>query len=288
MVNTLTGPALGRRTTVRNLVHHLTMGRSAVVVGGPKMGKTTLLQQTAADVAVHALHPIVIDLMTDTGLDLERRIPEGPHHVILFLDGCERLLPDPSPVVRQIRQASEQLGPHLRAIVWAGGVAWGEWAMAHLPAFGCPIRYYPLIVLPPKEARPYLKQHWPALPPAELERARERSGGHPYLLSRMVERPRGDNDAFFAELWSVADNPTEHHVLMQLIEKGSWVLLQELHSETGEKVSKTVLDRLAIAGLITRTLVDGAASAAIVSPLLADWVRRTTNGQPAGLPLTNK
>ena len=63
---------------------------------------------------------------------------------------------------------------------------------------------------------------------------------------------------------------------MQLIEAGSRVLLQDLKGETGKRVSKAVLDRLAIIGLINRTLVDGAAVATTVSPLLGDWGRRHT------------
>jgi hypothetical protein len=250
----------------RNLLGHLIDGKSAIVVGGPAMGKTTLLRQVAEEIAAHAAQPVMpvmIDLTTDTLTDLERRLsdrpggPGGPNPVsllpaILLIDGCERLLPDPSTLVHQV--ASKVVGPSLRAAVWAGGINWGEWAMGHRSEFGSPIRYYPLIVLPPKEARPFLKRHWSAdVPSSELEWVVELSGGHPYLLSRMAGQPTRNFDAFFTTLWDIAGSPAERHVLMQLIEAGSWVLLQELHNEAGGSVPKAVLDRLAIVGLINRT-----------------------------------
>ena len=261
---------LGRTATAKNLLGHLLKGTSAVVAGGPRMGKTTFLQQTAAE-ALQKAQPVYIDLSREKHPDLEQHIPDSKKPVILLLDNCDTLLPDPSPLLQHV----SQFGKQLRGTVWTGSVRWGEWAMARQAKFQCPIRYYPLLVLPPKEARPYIKHHLPAdVPAAQVEQLIDLSGGHPYLLSRIVAQREGDLDGFFADLWKTAVSPRERAVLMQLIEAGSWVLLQELKDETGKIVSKTVLDRLAIVGLINRTLVDGAAVATTVSPLLGDWVRR--------------
>lgn len=263
-----------------NLLGHFGMGSSAVVAGGPRMGKTTFLQQIAA-AADNVFHSVSIDLAAEPQPDFAQRIPDkdGPSSVppaIFLIDGCERLLPDPTPFLYQISQAALRAGPQLCGSVWAGDARWGEWAMAHRPAFTCPVRYYPLIVLPPKEARLFLKRHWSAdVPSSELEWVVELSGGHPYLLSRMVEQRERDFNAFFAELWNAADSPAERHVLAQLIAAATWVPLHELKSEDGVGVPKALLDRLAVTGLINRTLIDGAAAVSLVSPLLADWARRT-------------
>jgi hypothetical protein len=273
--------ALGREAMVKNLLNHLGAGSSAVAAGGPRMGKTTFLQQIAA-AADGAFHPVSIDLAAEPQPDLAERLPQegGPAIVlpaIFLLDGCERLLPDPLPFLDQMHQTALRAGARLAGTVWSGDARWGEWAMAYRPAFNSPIRYYPLTVLPLKEARLFLKRHWSAdVPSSELEWVVELSGGHPYLLARMVEGPKRDFDPFFAELWKVADSPAERAIITQLVQAKSWVLLQDLHDETGGGAPKPVLDRLAVTGLINRTLVEGAAAATLVSPLLADWLRRTS------------
>jgi len=260
---------------VNNLLGHLGTGTSAVVAGGPRMGKTTFLQQIAA-AAADAFQPVSIDLAIEPRPDPAQCLSAVEHPAILLIDGCERLLPDPAPFLQQISQAALRAGSQLGGSVWAGDTRWGEWAMAHRSVFTCPIRYYPLIVLSPKEARLFLKRHWSAdVPSSELEWVVELSGGHPYLLSRMVEQRERDFHAFFAELWNTADGPAERGIITQLIQAKAWVLLQDLHDEAGGAAPKPVLDRLAVIGLINRTLVDGAAAAALVSPLLADWIRRT-------------
>ena len=265
---------LGRQGMVRNLRDHLIKGTSAVVTGGPGMGKTTLLKQTAQALA-HGTTLVSIDLLRDKPGDPARRIPDGLDSVILLLDGCEILLPDPVPFLNQIIQAPPQSDKKIRSIVWAGRVPWGEWAMAHRSEFSCPIRFYPLLVLPPREARAFLKDHLPKeVSSSELERYLEMSGGHPYLLSRMVEQGDVECDSFLGELWKAADSPIEYAAMTQLIEAGSWVLLDDLKNEAGGKLPKKVLDRLATLGLIIRTLVDGSAMAKAVSPLLGDSVRR--------------
>lgn len=266
---------LGRKSVVRNLLDHLAMGGSAVVAGGPKMGKTTFLQQTAGSL-IHTLKPVLIDLARGAPPDPAGILPDRKDPLVLLMDGCESLLPNPTPFLNRVIQVSKRFGKHVRGHVWSGSVAWGEWAMAHRSEFGNPIRYYPLIALPPKEARPFLRNRLRAdVPPPELERLLELSGGHPYLLSRMVEQPDGDSDPFFMALWNGLESPAERDVMARLIGAGSWVFLHDLKNASGGKTPKALLTRLAILGLINRTLVDGAAAARPVSPLLGEWVRRT-------------
>ena len=264
---------------VRNLRDSLIHGVSAVVAGGPRMGKTTLLKQTAEALAGGPT-PLFLDLSSGPPPDLTSRFPEGSDPVILLLDGCETLLPDPTPFLDSLLSASRPWGKRLRSIVWCGGVSWGEWATAHRSSFGSHYRYYPLGVLPPREARAFLRHAMAeAATASEIERRLDIAGGHPYLLSGMLRPGNGECDAFFSELWSAAASPDERAVLSQLIGNGSWVLLGDLKNESGGKPPKKLLDRLAILGLITRTLVDGSAAAKAVSPLLGAWAARTRNVQ---------
>ncbi|HEY4485347.1 MAG TPA: hypothetical protein VI702_03360 [Nitrospiria bacterium] len=260
---------------VRNLRDYLVQGTSAVLTGGPKMGKTTLLKQTAEALSAGPA-PVWADLSNGPPADSKWPLPKEPDPFILLLDGCEGLLPNPIPFLRTIQERSRKWGKRLRGAVWCGGVSWGEWAMAHRSSFDRPLRYYPLVVLPPKEARPFLRQHLPKeTTSSEIEGFLEAAGGHPYLLSNLLRPLEGDTDAFFSGLWDAAGSPDERAVLTQLIENGSWILLADLKTVSGGKIPKRVLDRLAILGLITRTLVDGSAAAKAVSPLLGEWAART-------------
>ena len=267
--------SLGREKLVRNLLDHLSQGTSAVVAGGPGMGKTTLLQQTARSM-LDGVCSVSIDLRKNQPGDIAQRIPNGRDPVILLLDSCEVLLPDPLPFVNEIFHLCSQSGRNVPAMVWAGAVPWGEWAMANRSEFSGPIRYYPLIVLPPKEARPFLRHHLPKeVSSSEIERLLDIAGGHPYLLSQMLKQADVKCDSFFAELWNAAGSLTEHAVLNHLIQAEAWVPLVDLRDEDGDKLPKSILDRLAILGLINRTLVEGEAAAKAISPLLGDWARRT-------------
>ena len=267
---------LGRGLLVQNLLGHLLKGTWSVVAGGPKIGKTTLLQQVAGNL-LDGIRPVMVEPMKITTLDFKTTRMRPARPVILLIDGCEVLLPDPGGVVRRAHQRIQKMDGAVRAVVWAGGVAWGEWAIAHKQEFGHPIRYYPLVVLPPKEARPILLKNLPqGTPASEVERLLDLSGGHPYLLKRLVEGPEADCDSFFAELWKAAGSIHEQAVLQRLVSAGTWVSLEDLRDTTGRRPTKATLDRLAILGLIHRTLVAGAAAARIVSPLLVDWVRRSS------------
>jgi hypothetical protein len=239
------------------------------------MGKTTLLQQVSGRL-LNGIRPVLIDPMKITALDLKATRKQPAKPMILLIDGCEVLLPNPGEAVRRAREHLQKMEGAVRAVVWTGGVGWGEWAMAHKGAFGQPIRYYPLVALPPKESRPILlKSLSDGLHASELERLLDLSGGHPYLLKQMIEGPAADCDGFFAELWKAADSVPERAVLKRLIAVGKWVSLEELRDISGGQSTKATLDRLANMGLIQRTLVDGGAAARIISPWLVEWVLRS-------------
>lgn len=245
-----------------------------MAAGGPKMGKTTLLQQVAGGL-LDETRPVGVDLLKLPTPDLKMLLTPRRKPIILLIDGCEALLPDPSGFVKQVHELTEEMNQAVRGLVWVGGVAWGEWAMAHRQEFNHPIRYYPLGVLPPKEARPILTQGLSeGTPSSELERLLDLSGGHPYLLRALLERQEIPLDGFFSELWKAASSPSEQVILSRLVSAGSWVHLEDLRDGRGGKPPKAILDRLATLGLIIRTLVEGAAAARIVSPLLLDWHRR--------------
>jgi hypothetical protein len=115
------GLVLGRRGVVENLRGHLLQGTSAVVAGGPKMGKSTLLQQTSAAL-IPKVKTLTVDVSGDPSADPARFIPDDPDPGILLLDGCEALLPDPMPFLHDIVRMSTPSGENRKVVVWAGGV----------------------------------------------------------------------------------------------------------------------------------------------------------------------
>ena len=269
---TLNKIVFGRGPLVQNLVGHLLQGTWAIVAGGPKIGKTTLLQQVSGRL-LNGIRPVLIDPLKITALDFKTARKPSADPIILLIDGCEVLLPDPNEAVIRACAYLQKMDGAVRAVVWAGGVLWGEWAMAHKKAFGQAIRYYPLVALPPKETRPIFLEKLPGGTPAsEVERLLDLSGGHPYLLKKMLEEPEPDCDGFFADLWKAAASVHERRVLKRLMAEGKWISLEELRDV---QASKATLDRLAILGLIQRTLVDGAAAARIISPLFMDWAKQS-------------
>lgn len=266
----------GRTPTARNLATALHKGTWAVVFGGPGMGKTTLLGQ-AQDARAAEMGSIRIDLRAVSARGLRLDPAAGPPPLLL-IDHCEALLPHPQGFIHQVAawHGLGGHGPSAPGVSWGGNSAWGEWAMAHRGDFGQPVRDYPLVVLSPREVRRDLARALPPGTPAqEMERLLGLSGGHPYLLSALIQRREPDFADFFAALWAEVKTVSERAVLNRLVSAGAWVPLAALKDERGEKPAKSLLDRLATSGLIIRTLVDGEAAARIVSPLFANWIRAT-------------
>lgn len=264
---------LGRQSVARNLCENLSNGVSAIVAGGPRMGKTTFLRQVAAELGPE-VEMIAMDLESDDWTEVGRRIAAASGSVTLLLDGCDALLPDPKPLLTEILNPSQPSGAHPHRIVWAGGLRWSDWALAHREDLGGRIRHYPLIVLPPREGRAVLRHlAGESFASDEIERRLQISGGHPYLLARLAESAEPDCDDFFLALSQSASSPTERAIVNQLARVEGWIPLQDLKDSTGGSPDKTVLDRLATLGLIARTLVDGAAAARLVSPRFAAFIR---------------
>ena len=99
---------LGRGLLVQNLLGHLLKGTWSVVAGGPKIGKTTLLQQVAGNLP-DGIRPVRVEPMKITTLNFKTTRMRPARPVILLIDGCEALLPDPGGVVRQAHQRIRQI-----------------------------------------------------------------------------------------------------------------------------------------------------------------------------------
>jgi hypothetical protein len=268
-------PSLGRITLVQNLIQHLLKGTWAVVSGGPKLGKTTLLQQVGGTLLANN-QLVYLDLGRSPVPDLSESMPKGEKPVIFLIDNCDALLSDATAFIQHAHDLIQKKRGSMRSIVLAGSVEWGEWVMAHRQEIHHPIRYYPLGVLPPKEARPIvLGNLFPGASSAEAQRVLDLSGGHPYLLKGLLEDQHPYFDDFFLTLWNTVRSDPERALLTHFISADTWVRLEDLKGMRGKKVPKILLDRLANLGLIIRTLVDGAAAARIVSSLFSEWARRS-------------
>ncbi len=185
--------------------------------------------------------------------------------IVLLIDGCERFLQQSQNLVPQIvNMAMELTTPAIHSICWIGGLNWDAWAEAHRAAFILPLRFYPLSVVPIREARKIILEH---LGPDAVERVWNETGGHPYLMEQAFAKKtelKTDNlvKRMYAEL-----SPEEEGLLEQINPKGDWMILDRLKDGEGHRPAKRLLDRLCMAGMVVRTLDHGTAVVRRASPL---------------------
>ena len=240
---------LAREGTVRRVVDGVRRRRAPVLLGGPGMGRTTTAQAAA-----------------------ERLRAEGIEVAVLEL-GDDALDPGTAP-------------PGAVLTLRTGGLALHR-ALAHgrsLPQLGgrTPQRV-PLVPLLRRDLRAWAAADGFALREDELERAFRACGGHPALFALWLEAHRATTtpdaleqrmergaEALFARI-DRALAPAE------LAKPWSWLALRgsasvdELRRATG--ATKPVLDRLAIAGPVSRTLGARAEITATCALYLRHWGR---------------
>ncbi len=188
--------------------------------------------------------------------------------LVLLIDDCDRFLPDAAACIAQIENMRmELMAPSIEAICWIGGLSWLDWVDTHEKDFGGPLRRYPLSTVPIRETRSIIQTQ---LGPEKVAPVWEETGGHPFLLEKYFGGiPNYTLDQWNQRIWSDL-RPAEKAVLNRLDPKGKWHILDDLKMEDGTKPSKTLLDRLCMAGVIVRTLEQGIAVLRITSPLIRE------------------
>lgn len=291
-------PFTSRLGLIQNLKKHLLSGRSAVMLGGPMIGKTTLARHLAQEIKdtknrailvslndMHSLSDfwgVLMEGILKQGISPEQKNPfrKSPdsfmkfmsqlHRIYektpaevnarkltLLIDDCDRFLPDQTALISQtINMAMELLLPAIDAVCWIGGLKWGDWVTQHSEDFLMPVRFYPLSVVPIREARAIISEQVGA---DAVARVWQETGGHPFLMAQAFSDKNCLGLEALNQKLIETIRPEEIEILDQLDPGGAWTILDHLQGEDGEKPPKALLDRLCMMGVVVRTLDNGTA-----------------------------
>jgi hypothetical protein len=231
---------IGRQGLLRNLRGRVADGESVAVIGGPKLGKTSLVRSALEGLPNRRV--IEKDLRAGPSV-----IEEEVSGAILVLDNLDHLTPEQiTTLLAQIStsQPGNTIltgGYRLRALLSTSAI---------LPKVS--IRLYPLSVLLDGECRQLAGGNWdPSL-------ARW-TGNHPYLTKLFrhygeatLSEGRQQWEPFVRQLVEEIGTGEERRVMHYLIERGQPVNPTTAGEETGIDHIKTVADRLVYTGAISR------------------------------------
>src|SRR3989475_799015 len=262
---------IGRQGLVRNLRRRIARGESLAVIGGPKLGKTSLVRTALQGLTSHQM------LEVDVGADPSPRIDEVPGSIVVLdnLDSIagsaiELLLPRVSAAKPASIVATG--GRRLRTMLGCSGALAGE-----------SFRVVPLSVLLDGETRRLIgRDTSPALAAW--------TGNHPYLtklllhymdrggdenhraLEQAVAAGRCQWEPFVQRLAAESGEGPERRLLCYLIERGKPVNPTLAQSDTGIRDMKAVTDTLVSLGVISRWMRNEEATLFAGCRLLNDFI----------------
>ncbi|MGH7181634.1 MAG: hypothetical protein ACREJN_06635 [Nitrospiraceae bacterium] len=229
---------IGRKGLAMNLRDHVARGESVAVIGGPKLGKTSLVRN-ALDGLVDLT---VVDV--DLGTDPSPRFGGVPGAIVV-LDNLD-CLADSAIEPLFVRAAGAVSivvtgGRRLRTLLGHSG----ELA-------GMTFRLYPLSVLLDGETRALIgRSTGPSLA--------DWTGNHPYLTKLLlhygdddVTTSRSQLEPFMKRLAAELGEGLERQLLSYLIERGQPVNPIQAQADTGIQDIKAVADTLTYLGVISR------------------------------------
>src|SRR5207247_4638778 len=163
-----TGDAfIGRQGLVRNLRRRIARGESLAVIGGPKLGKTSLVRTALQGLTDHSV------LEVDVGADPYPRIDEVPGSIVV-LDNSESVA---DSAIESLLARVSAAKP--ASIVVTGGRRLRTMLGRSGPLAGVSFRLFPLSVLLDGETRRLIGRDMsPGLAAG--------SGNHPYLTSLLL------------------------------------------------------------------------------------------------------
>jgi hypothetical protein len=235
-----------REGTLRRVVDGALRGRAPVILGGPGMGRTTVVNAAAERLRAQGVEVAIVELG-----DGDAELGASPNGVTLRSGG---------------------LALH-RAL-----------ARGRLPTLeGRVVQRVPLMLLLRRDLRAWTAAAGFALGEDELERAFRASGGHPAVFSMWLDAHRVSRSpdalekrllASTAELFARIERELTHPELAKL-----WAWLAERRSATVREIqratgaTKAALDRFALAGPVSRTL-GASAEIEVACDLYLRWSRR--------------
>lgn len=267
---------IGRQGLVRNLRGRLAQGESLAVIGGPKLGKTSLVRTAVQGLTEHRV--IERDCDADPSLSIDR-VPGA----IVVLDNLDRLADKAiESLLAQVSAAQPAClvvtgGRRLRTLLGSSGTVAGR-----------SFRPFPLSVLLDGETRQLIGRDKSAALAAW-------TGNHPYLtklllhymdwggneltLEQAVAAGRCQWEPFVLRLAAEIGEGPERRLLWHLIERGQPVNPTKAQSDTGIPDLKVVADRLVYLGVISRWTRNEEATLFAGCRLLNDCIRAEVKAQ---------
>ncbi len=242
---------IGRRGLVRNLRRRIARGESLAVIGGPKLGKTSLVRTALQGLMDHTV------LEIDAGADPSPRIEVVPGSIVV-LDNPDSIA---DSAIESLLARVSAAKP--ASIVVTGGRRLRTMLGRSGTLAGVSFRVFPLSVLLDGETRRLIGRDTSAALAAW-------TGNHPYLtklllhymdwggdenhrtLERAVAAGRCQWEPFVQRLAAESGEGPERRLLCYLIERGKPVNPTLAQSDTGIRDMKAVADTLAYLGVISR------------------------------------
>lgn len=280
------GEFKGREGLVRNVLGRLERRESLSIVGGPKLGKTSLLLHLAWQLNQAGLSPkstgpsaLYVDVTDEADCQRYRSLPQNAHAIVL-LDNCDSL------IEASILSLSDIKFCQGRPVVFAGARKWREAVREGRVAHK--LKSIPLAVFLEKEARQLFS---PDLSTEQQTRVLTQAGTHPFLIKvlqteflrqgahvrpdQVVKDVKNSLSSFYQCCANQLRGPLEHQVLIYLIEADKPVNPREVARAVGLPTIKPVADSLCSLGLISRWIRGEEATLSANSRLFNDWYRET-------------
>jgi hypothetical protein len=255
-----TGAAfIGREGLVRNLRARIAKGESLAIIGGPKLGKTSLVRT-----ALNGLSDRTV-IERDLGTDPSPRF-EMVSGSIVVLDNLDAIADSAiESLLARVSAAASSIvvtgGRRLRTLLGHSGTG-----------VGLSFRLFPLSVLLDGELRQLIGSH-PHVPLATW------TGNHPYLTKLFLHYGDGALDTgrsqwepFVQHLVAEVGEGPERRLLCYLIERGTPVNPTLAGSDTGIRDIKIVSDTLVYLGVISRWIRNEEATLFAGCRLLNDFI----------------
>jgi hypothetical protein len=260
---------IGREGLVRSLRARIAKGESLAVIGGPKLGKTSLVRTALNELSDRTV--IEIDLGTDPSPRFEK-VPES----IVVLDNLDAIADSAiESLLARVSAAGASStvvtgGRRLRTLLGHSGTG-----------ASVSFRLYPLSVLLDGELRRLIGSH-PHVPLATW------TGNHPYLTKLFLhygdcalDAGRFQWEPFVRHLVAEVGEGPERRLLCYLIERGIPVNPTLAGSDTGIRDIKAVSDTLVYLGVISRWIRNEEATLFAGCRLLNDFITDGIAGEVA-------